>query len=206
METLAYQPQPNLAQHIGNHFLGKVEGVLNNADMDTFDSFIEMIDLANRIFLVGAGRSGLVCRFFGMRLVHLGKQAFIVGDTTTPSIREGDILIAVSGSGKTPYVTLLAEKAQSVGALVIGLETEKGHASPLSEIADLSVKLDRRVDSISRLKFAEEVHEKPRNNITPLGTVFEISALVYLESLVGDVIQRNKIPEQELSFRHANLE
>jgi 6-phospho-3-hexuloisomerase len=198
--------QQNLAQHIGNKFLDKVGGVLNNADLKTFNELIDMVEYNNRIFLVGVGRSGLVCRFFGMRLIHLGKQAFIVGDTTTPSIREGDLLIAVSGSGNTTYVKLLAEKAQYEGATVVGIETAKKEASPLSQYTNLTLGLDRRIDSLSRMDFVPKSLQNPRQNITPLGTIFEISALIYLESVIGELIQRNQIAEEELAFRHANLE
>lgn len=198
--------QPNLADHIGNQFLGKVEGVLNNADLFTFNQMIDKLDDANRVFLVGAGRSGLVSRFFAMRLVHLGKQAYIVGDTTTPSIREGDLLVAISSSGSTPYVLVIAEKAHDAGAEVIALETAKPKTSKLNTIADLSVGLDRRVDSKSRQKIEKEMSEKPKQNITPLGTVFEISALIYLESVIGHLIRRDGIEEDVLSKRHANLE
>ena len=40
----------------------------------------------NRVFVAGAGRSGLVLRMAAMRLMHLGLTVHIAGDTTTPAV------------------------------------------------------------------------------------------------------------------------
>ncbi|KPJ68548.1 MAG: 6-phospho 3-hexuloisomerase, partial [Syntrophobacter sp. DG_60] len=68
---------------------------------DEFKKFIEIIINSPRIYVVGAGRSGMVARAFAMRLVHLGRKVFVVGETVTPALRKEDTLLAVSGSGKT---------------------------------------------------------------------------------------------------------
>ena len=51
---------------------------------------------------------------FAMRLNQLGKEAFVVGESTTPSIKEHDLFVILSGSGSTEHLRLLAEKAQSL--------------------------------------------------------------------------------------------
>lgn len=196
----------NIAEHISNHFLGKIGCVLNNADLSTFHCFIQVLDNAERVFLVGAGRSGLVCRFFAMRLMHLGKQVFMVGDVTTPSIQQGDILIAISGSGNTQSVVVMAEKARQAGAKIVSIGTIKPCPSQLDKFTDLKIKLDRRSESINRGECRQQEGKELRQNITPLGTVFEISSLVYLESVIGHCIRRDETPETDMSCRHANLE
>jgi 6-phospho-3-hexuloisomerase len=45
-----------------------------------------LVEAAPRIFAAGAGRSGLGVRALGMRLMHLGKTVYVVGETTTPSL------------------------------------------------------------------------------------------------------------------------
>src|SRR5215207_4915860 len=79
------------------------------------------IDAASRIFLLGEGRSGLVGRMLAMRLMHLGHQVYVVGETTTPSIGGGDLLIAISGSGETGTVVMMAEGARKTGAQVAAI-------------------------------------------------------------------------------------
>ena len=57
-----------------------------------------------RVFVAGAGRSGLVLRMFAMRLMHFGPTVHVAGDTTTPAISSGDLLLVASGSGTTSGV------------------------------------------------------------------------------------------------------
>ncbi|WP_438357045.1 hypothetical protein [Staphylococcus hominis] len=48
--------------------------------------------------MAGKGRSGFVANSFAMRLNQLGKQAFVIGESTTPSIQKDDLFIVISGS------------------------------------------------------------------------------------------------------------
>ncbi|MGZ4892148.1 MAG: SIS domain-containing protein, partial [Halobacteriota archaeon] len=54
-----------------------------------------------RLFVMGAGRSGLVVKGFAMRLMHLGFNVYVVGETVTPAVETDDLLIVISGSGET---------------------------------------------------------------------------------------------------------
>ena len=42
-------------------------------------------------------------------LINL-EEAFVVGESTTPSIKEHDLFVILSGSGSTEHLRLLAEK------------------------------------------------------------------------------------------------
>ena len=95
--------------------LGKIKEVTETISPENFDNFINLIIKATRIYIIGAGRSGLIARAFGMRLVHLKKKVFIVGETITPAMRKGDTLIAVSGSGKTTWVVETARASKAHG-------------------------------------------------------------------------------------------
>ena len=72
----------------------------------------EMLDGARRIFVAGAGRSKLVGNFFAMRLVHAGYDVSVVGEIVTPSIKNGDLLIIISGSGETEQLIAFTKSAQ----------------------------------------------------------------------------------------------
>lgn len=74
------------------------------------EELAEQVLCAKRIFLAGAGRSGLMGRAFAMRLMHAGKDAYVVGETVTPGIAEGDLLILGSGSGETQSLIAMAQK------------------------------------------------------------------------------------------------
>ena len=80
--------------------IGKISEILDATDESYAEKMTEMLDSAKRIFVSGAGRSKLVGNFFAMRLVHGGYDVSVVGEIVTPSIKNGDLLIIISGSGE----------------------------------------------------------------------------------------------------------
>ena len=48
--------------------------------------------------------------------MHLGYTVYFVGEPTTPSIQEGDLLILGSGSGNTASLVSNAKKAKDQGS------------------------------------------------------------------------------------------
>ncbi len=198
----------SLLDDVGLEFLGKIAGVLGNAQMKDFALLTDMIQGAPRVFICGAGRSGLVGRFFAMRLMHLGGTVYVVGDTTTPAAGRDDLVICISGSGTTQTIVNIALLARQAGAKVASISLQLGRATPLGEQSDLCILLDRRVSPHLRRVYAAAptIHPAERHTLTPMGTVFEISTLVYLEAIVAEVIRRQQIMESEMKLRHANLE
>lgn len=197
----------SLLAYVGFEFLDRVRSVLRNACMRDFNTLAESILSSPRVFFCGAGRSGLVGRFFAMRLMHLGCMVYIVGETTTTAIRREDLLVAISGSGKTQTVLDIVNMAKKAGAKVAAISLDIGNQSPLDKLVDISVKIDRREGVGDRLEnpFPADLLEK-RTARMPLGTVFEISALIYLEALISEIIKRGHVSESEMKQRHANLE
>ena len=157
------------------------------------NKFDDLIHSRDKIFIVGSGRSGLVGKFFGMRLMHIGKNVYIVGETLTPRITEGSILIAISGSGETSSVVAVCKKAIESNAKIILFTSDE--TSTLSAMSDLVIKVEGKM-------------EKKHNgvNVIPMGTVFEITTLLLLESSIGKSIFNFDISENELKLRHTNLE
>ena len=152
---------------------------------------LEKIYLTDKIiFITGAGRSKLVGEFFAMRLMHLGKTVHIVGNVCTPSIQAGDILIALSGSGRTTSVVTTCKMASDYGAYLILITSDK--ESKLAKLSDLTIPLN--------CTNTKELH------YAPMGTIFEVTALMFLESLIGEFMFEYDISEKQLQQRHANLE
>lgn len=102
---------------------------LNQQDPAAIGRLIRVILNAERIFLLGAGRSGLVVKAFAMRLMHLGMQAYVAGESTTPSPCKGDAVIIVSSSGKTASILAMTQRIVQSGATLILLTSEQ--ESPL---------------------------------------------------------------------------
>ncbi len=91
----------------------------------------------HKIFLAGAGRSGLVASLFANRLVHLGFRVNRVDEITAGPISKDDLLIVISGSGKTTSLLAMVENAKFAGAhlLLITLNL----ASPMAQEASCIV-------------------------------------------------------------------
>ena len=169
----------------------KVSSILEATDSSYDQKLTEMLDKASRVYVSGAGRSGLITRFFAMRLMHSGYDVSMVGDTVTPSIKPGDLLIIISGSGETEQLIAFTKKAKKIGANVVLISSKNE-----STIGDLS-------DGVFQIGSSEQ-YGKVKG--MPMGTVFELSTLLFLESMVSHIIHEKGIAEEEMRSRHANLE
>src|SRR5664280_1333003 len=117
--------------------LAEVAACVRQVSREDLARAAELMETSPRIFMAGAGRSGLCMRALAMRLMHLEKTAYVVGETTTPSIVAQDLLILGSGSGRTTSLLAMAGKARRQGATILLLTTDA--ASPLAELADYRV-------------------------------------------------------------------
>ncbi|WP_248761062.1 6-phospho-3-hexuloisomerase [Pseudarthrobacter sp. SSS035] len=149
---------------------------------------------AERVFVAGAGRSGLVLRMAAMRLMHLGMTVHVAGDTTTPAIRSGDLLVLASGSGTTPSVVKAAETAAKVGAQVAAITTNA--SSPLGDLADWLV----IISAAQKTDHASTVSRQYS------GSLFEQTLFLATESVFQTLWGTTEEPAEQLWLRHANLE
>jgi len=156
-----------------------------------------LMESSARIFVAGAGRSGLCMRALGMRLMHLGKTVYVVGETTTPSIAAENLLILGSGSGKTSSLIAMAEQAQRQDAKILLFTTDA--TSPLAELAD-----HRVIILAPSLMTSQEM--RGLISTQPLGTLFEQSMLILCDSLILRLMRRLGVDAAQMSARHANLE
>ncbi|MBT2600309.1 6-phospho-3-hexuloisomerase [Oceanobacillus sp. ISL-73] len=157
----------------------------------------EGIQQAPRVFIAGTGRSGLVGKMFGMRLMHSGYQIYIVGETNTPSLESNDLLLLISGSGGTTSLLNYANKAKEIDAKV-GLVTTNKESSIGSQ-SDYIV----RVPAATKKRLSQEP-----DTIQPLGSQFDQSAHLLLDAIVVyllDMYPANRSVES-LNQKHTNLE
>jgi 6-phospho 3-hexuloisomerase len=169
----------------------KIAGILESTEDSYSEKLTEMLDQANRVFISGAGRSKLVGNFFAMRLMHGGYDVSVVGEIVTPSIKAGDLLIIISGSGETEQLIAFTKKAKDIGAKIMLISAKSD-----STIGDLA-------DGVFQIGKAEQ-YEKVKG--MPMGTVFELSTLFFLEATVSHIIHEKGIEEEVMRSRHANLE
>jgi 6-phospho 3-hexuloisomerase len=169
----------------------KISSILEATD-DAYDvKLTQLLDSAKRIFIAGAGRSKLVGNFFAMRLVHGGYDVSVVGEIVTPSIKTGDLLIIISGSGETEQLIAFTKSAKKVGANIVLISAKS--SSTIGDMADAVFQIGR-----------SEQYGKVVG--MPMGTVFELSTLFFLEAIISHIIHEKGIPEEIMRSRHANLE
>jgi 6-phospho-3-hexuloisomerase len=77
---------PMSVKDLSTGVLGELGDVLREVDESAVSALQEKLAAARRVFVAGAGRSGLMMRAFAMRLMHLGLAVHVVGDATTPSL------------------------------------------------------------------------------------------------------------------------
>jgi 6-phospho-3-hexuloisomerase len=186
-------------------FIHKAVELINDFEKENMvNTLLEARKEGRRIFIVGAGRSGLVAKAFAMRLLHLGFNVYVIGETILPPMNKGDILVAVSGSGRTKTVVAVAEAAKSLGAKIIALTTYP--ESPLGKLADVIVRIPGRTKLATEedyiIRQVIGVHEP----LAPLGTLFEATTLIFLDGLVVELMSKLGVSESELRERHANIE
>jgi len=163
-------------------------------EWDPWEALPDLILDSARIFAVGNGRSGLALRMGAMRLMHLGRTIYVVGETTTPAIGQGDLLLAVSGSGSTHGTLHAAQTAAKREAAVAAITADA--SSPLAQVASHvllvpgAVKTDRSGDVSGQYA----------------GTLFEQMTLVLLDSVFYALWKKSGQSADELYARHGNLE
>jgi 6-phospho-3-hexuloisomerase len=178
---------------------------LSQLDEEKLERFIDILKShrSNKILIMGAGRSGLVGRAFAMRLLHLGFNAFVLGDTIVPSISEHDLVVAISGSGSTKLIVTAAEAAKQVGARIVSITSYP--SSPLGKLSNHVVLLKGRHAVSTKDYFARQIlglHEP----LAPLGTVFEDGAMVLLDAVIATLMAELHVEESDMRSRHANIE
>ncbi|WJH36103.1 6-phospho-3-hexuloisomerase [Paenibacillus sp. CC-CFT747] len=159
------------------------------------EALAEAILSARQVFVAGAGRSGLMGRAFAMRLMHLGVDAYVPGDTVTPALGAGDLLLAGSGSGETKSLTAMAQKARALSARVALVTVTP--ESTLGRLADLTVTLPGA---------AKEETGLQRTTVQPMGSLFEQTLLLFYDALLLRLMEKKGVDGAAMMSRHANLE
>jgi len=157
-------------------------------DVAGTDEFVNRIISAPRIFIYGVGRSGLIAKAFAIRLVQMGLEVYFVGETVTPIVEDGHLVIIVSHTGNTMSCAQTANIVRRVGAKVIGITSNDN--SKLASASNLVILIKPKKDG-------------ERKRLAPLGTLFEDAALIYLDSIVAQIMDKLGQSEGSMRKRHA---
>ena len=184
--------------------MGVLQAIINElvengkqVDEAQIDRMVDAVLAAKRVFVAGAGRSGFAARAFSNRLMHMGATVFFVGEPTTPSIREGDLLVIGSGSGTTAGLVTMAQKAVAEGADVATITM-----SPEGSIGRLA----KTVVVLPGVSNKTEGFVEDEDAVQPTGNSFEQMSWLVYDTVNTKVKRKLGVKEEEMKYRHANLE
>ncbi|WP_059173251.1 6-phospho-3-hexuloisomerase [Bacillus sp. FJAT-27445] len=171
--------------------LKEINEVVSKVDEQSLENAAAIVKKDKRIFVVGEGRSGLMAKGFAMRLMHLGYEVYVVGETITPAIKGNDVVVAVSGSGKSANVVSDAEKAKEKGATVLAftsnLESDLARSSDVSVLVPGTVRGDQGDN---------------RKSIQLLSSLFDQSVHIVLDGVCLYLSKRDGVSNETATRKH----
>jgi 6-phospho-3-hexuloisomerase len=184
----------------------KIREIANTISDEDAEKFIQELLSAKRIYVIGAGRSGLVAKAFAMRLMHLGLHAYVVGETITPALNKGDVMVIFSGSGRTKTVADLAETARDIGGRICLITSNAD--SRIGKIADCIVIIEHHRDAVADDAAEFEIRQMmgDHKSFAPLGTLFETTSMVFADAVISRMMEITQVDESALKNRHTNIE
>jgi 6-phospho-3-hexuloisomerase len=184
----------------------KIRSIANSISDEDAEKFIRELLNAKRIYVVGAGRSGLVAKAFAMRLMHLGLHAYVVGETITPALNKGDVMVIFSGSGRTKTVADLAETARDIGGRICLITSNAD--SRIGKISQCTVIIEHHRDAVADDAAEFEIRQMmgDHKSFAPLGTLFETASMVFADAVISRMMEITQTDESALKNRHTNIE
>ncbi|MBD3205267.1 SIS domain-containing protein [Candidatus Bathyarchaeota archaeon] len=188
----------SFVKEVSSWILQGINGIIQEADVKQIDEFInELVDSKDkRILVMGSGRSGFVARAFALRLMQSGFNVYVSGETITPALSPGDIVLAVSGSGTTKIIVTQAEIAKEIGATIMTITSQP--TSQLAELSDTVLLIKGRTKEDATIDYTRRTITG-EYDMAPLGTMFELSALILLDSIIAEIMK--KLGKSELDLR-----
>ncbi|ACS34393.1 bifunctional 3-hexulose-6-phosphate synthase/6-phospho-3-hexuloisomerase [Thermococcus gammatolerans] len=184
--------------------LDHIKGVAESLKLEQVRGFVDAMIGANKIFIYGAGRSGLVGKAFAMRLMHLDFNVYVVGETITPAFEPGDLLIAISGSGETQSIVDAARIAKEQGGKIAAITSYAN--STLGKLADVVVEIPGRAKTDVPTDYIARQMLTQYKWIAPMGTLFEDSTMIFLDGIIALLMATFQKTEKDMKRKHATLE
>ncbi|MFX1671313.1 MurR/RpiR family transcriptional regulator [Paraburkholderia sp. A2WS-5] len=140
------EPVSGVAAKVLDRTIGALVQVRNNLSTDALGAAIDLLAKASRIEFYGAGGSGIAAQDMQHKFFRLGMPSVAYSDPHTflmsaALLGPGDVVVAISNTGRTRDVVDAAQTALDRGAKVIAITHG---TSPLARLA--SVGLHANVD------------------------------------------------------------
>jgi 6-phospho-3-hexuloisomerase len=174
--------------------LDEIRGVLDAGADREAERLCDELLAARRIGTYGVGREGLMMRALCMRLMHLGLDAHVVGDMTTPHLGEGDLLVVSAGPGTFSTVNALLGVARAAGARTAAVTAQPDGPAP------------RSADTVIHLRAQTMADDRGGASVLPMGSLYEAAMLVFFDIVSILLRERTGQTMDGMRGRHTNLE
>ncbi len=175
--------------------MAEIAAVIERIDAGEVDALLQALAAAKRIACYGVGREGLMMKALCMRLFHLGLDAHVVGDMTTPPLGPGDLLLVSAGPGHFSTVQALIDTAAAAGATTVCFTAEPTGRCPAAA--------DHRVVLPAQTMARDELGP---TSLLPMGSLYEGVQYLAFEYLVLMLRDRLGISPTAMRAHHTNLE
>jgi len=184
----------------------RIDAIASHLSDEEVSRFIKELLEAKRIYVMGAGRSGLVAKAFAMRLMHLGMISYVVGETITPALQKGDVIVVLSGSGKTRTIAEIVQTAKEIEGRICLITSNPD--SVIGKLADSCVVIENYRDKVPDESVEFDIRQMlgEHRSFAPLGTLFETAAMTFCDAVISRLMEITSTDEAELKGRHANIE
>ncbi len=182
-------------QNMARQALSEIDSVLQQVASDAADQMCQEVLAAHRVVCYGVGREGLMMKALCMRLMHLGLDAHVAGDMTTPPIGNGDLLIASAGPGSFSTVMALLTVAREAQARTMVITAQPSGSAAAA--ADVVIEL--RAQTMAAAEISS-------TSLLPMGSLYEASQLIFFDLI--SILLREKTGQSpdQMRLRHTNLE
>jgi 6-phospho-3-hexuloisomerase len=182
-------------QAMARQALSEIDSVFDRLAADAADRICDEILSARRIACYGVGREGLMMKALCMRLMHLGLDAHMVGDMTTPPVGSRDLLIASAGPGTFSTVIALLGVARQAGARTMVVTAQPAGTAPA--MADVVIEVPAQTMANDRGGPA---------SLLPMGSLYEAVQLVLFDLISILLREKTNQSADDMRARHTNLE
>ncbi|WP_213992433.1 SIS domain-containing protein [Sodalis sp. dw_96] len=165
----------------------ELDHIRGTLDAEQLNHLADLIHQTSRVFFSGQGRSGLMVKAIAIRLMHIGINVYVAGESNTPAMEKNELLVAVSSSAKTTVTLSHIAAARKAGAKVVLVSS-----TPAPQI-----ETDFHILIPARTEVATEQHA---------GSLFEQSLLIAGDAIAWRIQHLRGQTDADLNKRHANLQ
>ncbi len=171
--------------------LADVARCVGSVDARQMRVLVDAIASKQRLVLVGTGRSGAMLRAMAVRLGHLGVAAHMAGEPGCPDIKDGDVVLVGSGSGRTPVPLEHAIAAREAGAAITLITTNT--VSPIAKLAKMVIHIPA-----GDVPLEDSPHT--------LRSLFEECLLIVCDCACRMLQDKLGVSTEEMEARHSSVE